>query len=292
MRDRSRASFTADAACAARAHGALHPDPRLRNPDWLAGKLLGMPFRVMMWPFIRRRFLVEYERRARGVYFHHQARTKHFDGVLLGEIDRGLSQVVILGAGFDSRAYRFADRLRGVRVFEVDHPATSAEKQRRVRARLGEGAGAHVSFVPVDFARDSLEARLAAAGFVLGVPTYFHWEGVAPYLRDEAVRAMLGFVARAGAGSSIVFDYLHRAALDGNDPEAKKQRDLAAKHGEPYQFAVDPGEVSVLFAGCGLSVVSNVGPAELTERYLIGSDGAPWGQTFPLFGVAHGRAAE
>src|SRR5262245_24984621 len=107
MRQRSRLPFTADASCAARAHGALYHDPGLRNPDSLAGRLVGMPFRAMLRRGARKRFLGWYEGRARGLYFLHQARTRHFDAILLDEIDRGLVQLVILGAGFDSRPYRF-----------------------------------------------------------------------------------------------------------------------------------------------------------------------------------------
>jgi methyltransferase (TIGR00027 family) len=290
MRDRSRASFTADAACAARAHGAMHPDVRLRNPDYLARTLVGMPFRVLLWPILRGRFVAEFERRAPGMYFHHQARTKHFDAILLGEIDRGVSQLVVLGAGFDSRAYRFADRLRGARVFEVDHPATSAEKQRRARKRLGADAVKHVTYLAVDFAREDLAARLAAAGFAREVTSYFQWEGVAMYLQPAAVDAMLAFVARAGRGSSITFDYLFRSALEGNTPDAIQHRELAARHGEPFQFGVDPDEVGTLFTRNGLSLASNVGAEEISARYLVGSDGRRWGQAFPLVGIAHGRA--
>jgi methyltransferase (TIGR00027 family) len=290
MRDRSRASFTADAACAARAHGSMHRDERLRNPDCLALALVGMPFRVLLWPVLRSRFVAEFERRAPGMYFYHQARTKHFDAIVLGEIERGISQLVVLGAGFDSRGYRFADRLRGVRVFEVDHPATSSEKQRRVRARLGADASRQVAYVAVDFSRDDLGARLAAASFTREAPTYFHWEGVAMYLPAAAVDAMLAFVARTGRGSSIALDYLFRGAIEGSDPDAIQHRELAARHGEPFQFGVDPDDVATLFRRNGLSLATNVGADELSARYLVGSDGRRWGKAFSLVGVAHGRA--
>jgi methyltransferase (TIGR00027 family) len=288
VRDRSRASFTADAACAARAHGALHPDPALRNPDHLAGRFVGMPFRAMLWPLFRRRFLYEYERRGPGVYFLHQARTKHLDAIFASELDAGASQVVVLGAGFDSRAYRFGDRLKQARVFEVDHPATSAEKRRRVRRLFGEEPR-HVTYIAVDFARDALGQRLAATGFAQRARTAFLWEGVSMYLTAPAVDAMLAFVAGAGAGSSIVFDYVWRSIFASTDSRAQKQLALAKSYGEPYQFGVDPDEVAPLVARNGLSLVSNVGGDELAQRYLIGSDGRPWGEHFPLIGIAHAR---
>jgi methyltransferase (TIGR00027 family) len=288
VRDRSRASFTADAACAARAHGALHPDPTLRNPDYLAGRFVGMPFRVMLWPLLRRRFMQEFDRRAAGVYVLHQARTKHIDAILASELDAGVAQVVVLGAGFDSRAYRFADRLKQARIFEVDHPATGAEKRRRVRRIFGEEPR-HVTYVAVDFARDDLGERLAASGFAKSARTMFLWEGVTAYLTAPAIDAMLTFVAGAGAGSSIVFDYVWRSMFASTDPRAKMQLALAESYGEPYQFGVEPDEVGALVARNGLSLVSNVNADELTQRYLIGSDGRPWGEHFPLISIAHAR---
>src|SRR5580704_4473024 len=105
MKDR-RSSSTAEASAAARAYGAMHDDPKLRGPDDMALRFLGPFFRFALLPGVRARFLPEFERRAEGVFFLHQARTKHIDARLLAEIERGARQVVLLGAGFDSRAYR------------------------------------------------------------------------------------------------------------------------------------------------------------------------------------------
>jgi methyltransferase (TIGR00027 family) len=288
VRDRSTGSFTADAACAARAHGAMQPDPALRNPDALASRLVGMPFRMMLWPLLRRRFVAAFEQRAPGVYFVHQARTKHLDAILLAELDAGASQLVVLGAGFDSRALRFAERLKGARVLEVDHPATSAEKQRRVTRAFGAAAGG-VRYVAADFTRDDLGAQLAAGGFARDARTVFLWEGGSMYLTASAVEAILAFVAKAAPGSALAVDYLWRSALERPDEPTKRNLAATAARGEPYLFGLDPDEVAPLFARHALSIVSNVGADVLATRYLTGSDGAVWGRPLPYVGIAHAR---
>lgn len=131
---------TSDGICLMRAVAAQEPDPELRCPDSLARTFVGdLPlarlcdskpgFRLARWIT---------ERRIPGAYWSEVARVKYFDELLLSEVARGVSQVVILGAGLDSRAYRFKDELANVSVFEVDHPVTSARKLDRVRAALGK----------------------------------------------------------------------------------------------------------------------------------------------------------
>jgi methyltransferase (TIGR00027 family) len=288
MKNRRRSSSTADASAAARAHGAMQADPKLRGPDDMAIRFVGPFFRIALLPGIRRGLIAEYERRAAGVFFHHQARTKHIDAVLAKELAAGAAEVVILGAGFDTRAYRFAPKLRDARVFEVDHPATSAVKQRRVRRVLG-AVPSHVTYVPVDFTKENLEERLGAAGYDPSKRTLFVWEGVTPYLDAAAVDATLAFVGRAPAGSSIVFDYLYASALTSTDAATKKHLDVAAKMGEPYQFGVDPGDLGPLLARHGLALEENLSAEDLGARYLVASDGSRWGTITPFLALAYAR---
>ena len=141
-------------------------------------------------------------------------RTRFIDEAMEAALAEGAGQVVILGSGFDARAYRL-ESARGARVFEVDEPATLAAKRERIEARLG-AMPAHVSLVAMDFERDDLAERLAAAGFAAGEPSFFIWEGVTGYLSAEAVDATLRELAALGApGSRVVFTYLDAEALAG-----------------------------------------------------------------------------
>src|SRR5258706_10300819 len=135
-------------------------------------------------------------------------RTRWIDDAIGAAQAAGLDQLLLLGAGFDARAYRLPG-IERVRVFEVDHPATQALK----RQVVGE-APAHVSYVPVDFTRDALPDALARAGLRAGLRTLVLWEGVSNYLDPPTVDATLRFAARAG--QQLLFTYVDRALIDGS----------------------------------------------------------------------------
>ncbi len=192
-----------------------------------------------------------------GVRTSGAARTLYIDRLLEAALAAGLRQVVVLGAGFDSRAWRLPAG-KDVRFFEVDHPDTQARKRGLLRA-LPAAAG--VTFVAVDFGRDSLAEKLAAAGFSLATPSFFLWEGVTNYLSAEAVDATLRYCASAAPGSRVVFTYIHRRALE--DPASfygteRIGASLAAA-GEKWTFGLDPATLAAYLAERGLSLLEDVG---------------------------------
>jgi len=196
-------------------------------------------------------------------------RTRYIDDTLTAALATGVEQVVILGAGFDSRAYRIPGIGR-TRVFEVDHPMTQAAKRTAVARQLG-ALPAHVTFVPIDFSTHTLDAVLPAAGFCPSVPTFFICEGVTHYLSAGDVDTLLRYVARsAPAGSEMVFTYIHRALLDGTTTFAGAGKTLATvrRSGEPYTFGFDPAELPDYLAARGLRLLEDVGASAYRERYL------------------------
>ena len=137
-------------------------------------------------------------------------RTAAIDKAVGEAIAGGAKQVVILGAGYDGRAWRMPE-LAGVRVFEVDHPATQGDKRAHI-AELPPAIGS-VSFVSIDFERESLDSVLERAGHERSVPTCWIWEGVVMYLTRDAMRATLASIAaRSASGSTLIVNYhtLHR----------------------------------------------------------------------------------
>jgi methyltransferase (TIGR00027 family) len=196
-------------------------------------------------------------------------RTRYIDDRLGEAIRRGVEQVVILGAGFDSRAYRIPGIARA-RVFEVDHPATQAEKRRRLGRRYPT-LPPHVTLVPVDFTTDTLDATLPSAGYRTDATTFVILEGVTHYLPAEAVDVVFRFVARSvAAGSQMVFTYIHRGALDGSVKFPRADQTLATVRslGEPYTFGFAPAELPSYLAARGLRLVEDVGASDYRERYL------------------------
>ena len=241
--------------------------------DPIAERLLPPRYRaVLVAKPLRDAAVAIIERLFPGHHHYVLVRTRYLDDFLAAQLDRRVEQLVILGAGFDSRAHRFADRLRGVTVFEVDHPATSRAKRDRIVAALG-AAAAPVSYVPVDFDRDTLGAALERAGYRAGVRTIFLWEGVTPYVSAAGVDATLELVRSSSApGSKIIFDYVLRAALEGtcelrgarNEVERMKRTD------EPFVSGIDAAEIEPFLAARGFRAVHDAGADELAQRYLHG----------------------
>jgi methyltransferase (TIGR00027 family) len=196
-------------------------------------------------------------------------RHRFIDEQLLSALDAGAEQVVVLGAGYDARAYRFADRLAGRPVFEVDLPATSRRKAGIVAAHPGRFADGTVIRVEIDFATESLSDRLVAAGFVPGAGTFTVWEGVSMYLDRGAVGATLDTLGElCGPGSAVAMDLWDGAG--GTGPLAPA-RQLVARSlrlvGEPVLFGVRPERVGDLFREHGFSVTGVLTGPELARRY-------------------------
>jgi methyltransferase (TIGR00027 family) len=174
----------------------------------------------------------------------------------------GAGQYVILGAGLDSFAYRspLAD---GMRVFEVDHPATQDAKRERAAAAALE-ARAMLRHVPVDFEKDDLVEALAKNGLDRTRPAFVSWLGVSVYLSRAAIGHALDEVATLGPGSEIVLDYMLPPEL--RDPAGQIYADgvgpVAAQRGEPWLSFFSPGEMAGLLREHGFAGVASVGQRE------------------------------
>jgi methyltransferase (TIGR00027 family) len=292
QRSRTRlAESTAEGAAALRAAGSGERDEAVRNPDHLARRLLAPRASLTTFaklPHSGRLVRAVAERRTPGSYYFEIARTRYMDEVVRAEIATGVGQFVLLGAGYDSRAYRMRE-LEGVAIFEVDHPITSGLKRKRLEAVFGE-VPAHVAYVEVDFTRDDLGERLAAAGYDATARTLFLLSGVAPYLPEEAARETLGWVARQAPGSSLVFDYLWSEALADPSPFYGLPELLrrVADIGEELRSGIPRGRTREYLAALGLELESDLGPEE-SERYLTGSDGRVIGRPYGFGGIAHAR---
>ena len=215
-------------------------------------------------------------------------RARFTDDRVLAAAERGVRQLVILGAGFDTFALRHPDR--GIAVFEVDLPASGALKRERMAA-AGIAVPEHLHFVEVDFERDQLDERLLAAGFDRHTPAFFSWMGVTYYLAPEAVTGTLVKVTGLSApGSELTFDYM-------NARECVPAAELALfdsllrfveKHGEPMITRFDPDSVAEqLGLTGGWDVLRHEFPAADPSPFLGGRKDLP--RVAPLFRMLHLR---
>lgn len=213
------------------------------------------------------------ELRGPGVNGYLVARERYIDDVLQNFLDEGLQQLVILGAGYDARAYRF--NLPGkVKTFEVDHPVTQADKLKKASRIFGKPPE-HVSYVPVDFNTQSLCERLLSAGYDPGLISLFIWQGVTMYLTPEGVAATLAFIAKNTApGSAVVFDYVYQSVLDGiqKHVEISNMRRYRFMTGERLTFGIPEGAVETYLQARGFQQVIDVSMAELKAIYFTGKN--------------------
>lgn len=196
-------------------------------------------------------------------------RSRYAEDRLAEAVAAGVVQYVVLGAGLDTFAYR--NPFAGLRVFEVDFPATQQWK----RGLLAEAAipiPASLTFVPLDFEHQTLAAGLADAGFDLSAPACFSWLGVVPYLTREAFRATVATIAALPGATQVSFDYalspetlssLRRLALG-----ALARRVAAA--GEPFKLFFRPEELDGELQNAGFRRVEQVDSQELNRRYFEG----------------------
>jgi len=276
-------SFAGIATSETRVIEMYYPEDKRLFKDQFSYKLL--PFgwklfvRLFYLPGVRGLVLSLRERRMPGSLGGILCRTRYIDDVLKRSLEEGIDQLVILGAGFDSRAYRI-EGTDQIKVFEVDLPGTRRMKQIRVEKVLG-AVPENVTLVGMNFDHQKLDDILKAAGFHKGKRTLFIWEGVTQYITAEAVNNTLEYVAKvSGVGSAIVFTYVRRRLIDGTDcPEwFLRFQSFARRVGSPLVFGLEPAELWQYLSDRGLKLIDDVGTAEYQERYLV-----PLGREISVF---------
>jgi len=268
---KGKPSATAEGNAALRAAEWLRPEDERVCYDQFARRFLGLRFGVVVRSRLLTRIALWYaERIIPGAADSLVARTRYIDDYLKQCIDDGIEQLVILGAGYDSRAYRFDELRPRVRVFEVDHPDTQQAKIQKVKRIFGS-LPSHVTYVGLDLDEKKLGEGLLKAGYRKDKKTLFIWEGVTVYLTPEAVDETLAFVAEnSGKGSSIIFDYAFQFALDAtsDSEEAKKWRKAYERRGEPPKFALKEDEVEEFLSKRGFYQVKSVSMESLENVYF------------------------
>ena len=270
-----KASRTAEGMAGFKAAESMKPEEERVYYDPLAKHFLGRLYgNIAKSRLLTKIALSYYERMYPGGYGYIITRTKYVDDYLKTCIDDGIEQLVIMGAGYDSRAYVFEGLKGRVKVFEVDHPATQKRKIEKLKEMLGS-LPTHVVFVPVDFNTEKLDKKLLESGYDKSLKTLFIWEGVTMYLTAEAVDETLAFVAaNSGAGSSIIFNYMDKSFANGTSgqKEAKRLRKTAQRTGEPLTFGIEAGAIEEYLSSRGFCQVVNVTGDYLRNTYFKGKN--------------------
>ena len=196
------------------------------------------------------------------------ARCRYAEDQLAAAIGRGATQYVIVGAGLDTYAYRNPNS--GVRIFEVDYPATQAWKRNRLDA-AGIQLPPSLTFVPTDFEEETLGSALERSGFQPAEISFFSWLGVSAYLSAEAALAAVAFMGSMPAASGVVFDYaVDRSTLD---PVGQLAMDgltsRVALADQPVRLSIDPGALAQMLGCAGFQEIEDLGSDDIDARYFL-----------------------
>ncbi|GCE08037.1 SAM-dependent methyltransferase [Dictyobacter aurantiacus] len=262
-------SNTALGAAMCRLIEQFQPEPIRLFYDPLVKDLLAAPFSMLMQLKSMRAYTIKQTDAVMpGLYGVQVCRTRYIDEAVEQALTQGIEQVVMLGAGLDTRPYRLAGMER-VRIFEIDLPAVQEPKKKRLLKHFGR-LPEHVTFVPIDFGKQSLDAALGATIFDLSRPTLFVWEGVTQYLTEKAVHQTLAFVGQSTPGSILVFTYVLRSLIErrSNVPGAQKLLERLDKGGSPWLFGLESSDVASYLAPFRLNLTADVGSADYQTSFL------------------------
>ena len=266
------ASITAENNALLRTHESLRPEKeRICNDTYAAWFLPGRLMDVVDRNQQIRQTVETWENRFPGIVNSILARTRFIDDCLEAAIGEGIRQLVILGAGYDTRVLRFGALRDKVAVFELDHLETQRIKLQRIQAQVGADLP-HVRFIPIDFSEDNLGEKLFAQGYDAQLKTFFIWEGVTYYLPGAAVDGTLAFIRRyAGRGSSVVFDYFPPSVAAGTTDlvEARALRDGLQTIGEAIVFGIAPDRIAEFLGQRGFRVTAHLTSTDYQARYFF-----------------------
>ena len=283
-----QASGTAMATAYLRALAAHDSRKEIRGQDNLAKIFLSEEQKKSLQNTAAREWIRQ-NKVALGAYEFMIARTAFFDQVVEHALEENIAQIVFLGAGYDSRPYRFEKLIQDTIIFELDTKPTQRRKQNCLR-RAHIHISKQIRFVPINFDTDKLADKLVEGGFSREKRTLYIGEGVTYYLSAAVVANMLTFVRENTApGSSICFDYaaVSNEALNGAEELRNHMRIQHAN--EPTKFGIRAREIDSFLAKTGFEIVEHLTADEMTNKYLPSDAGLDIGKVPSLFCLVRAR---
>lgn len=219
-------------------------------------------------PLVRKYLRYKIHKLLPGGFTSGVARTRYIDDLLKTTINKGVQQVIMLGAGFDTRSMRL-DFLKKIPVIEIDHPNTAKQKLGAIQSKLGY-LPPNVRFYQIDFNEQSLEDLANTRHFDMSIPTTFIWEGVSNYLSDQAVDNTFKFFSQFASGSYLIFTYVHQQVFEdpGSFFGAEKLLNDLAELEETWTFGFDPEELIDYCKRFHSTLVEDKGAVDYREMYM------------------------
>lgn len=279
-----KVSITAQGTCLMRATSYYEKDPQYKSEDFIASMIIPSFLKTIAKYNILRTILKRVLFKVPGIYEYVISRTKFIDDIC-NNLVPNIDQVLILGAGFDSRAIRFREQLKSAKVFELDAPVTQ-------KAKINQFMESHIdfppnlSFISIDFNKELLVEKLDEAGFQKKRTCLFLLEGLTYYLNQEAIDHTLHIISDyAATDSLLVFDYASASAVrqergNGDSKNEKHYRALA-KAGENPGFMLE-GKIQEFLKKYNFELIEEVNSAQLAERYFKKNDFESAAQKFRI----------
>lgn len=283
LRIEKRTSETAMFAAIHRHLAYKEEDPAFQGPDSLAKLFLPGKVRFFLsFKFMRNKIRKKLRKEVPGTYEYMTARTKHFDKLFFQALIENIPQIVLLGAGYDTRTIRFKDHIKDTKIFELDTPILQQQK-RNILNKSKIEVPDQLTNVPIFFNKESMTDLLPGAGYNSALQTLFLWEGVTYYLTEAAIKDTLSFIkVLSGPATNVAFDYFLKGVISGDKElygAMEIQREVR-KSGEPFHFGLDEGEINSFLSENGFEIISHYSPEEFEKKYLYDDQGTYFGRMY------------
>jgi methyltransferase (TIGR00027 family) len=270
----TKVSITAQGTCLMRAISYYENDKYYKSDDYIAPIIIPPFLKLLAKYNILRIILKKRFFKNPGLYEYLISRTKFIDETFKN-LTANIDQVLIFGAGFDSRAIRFKNELKNAKVFELDALVTQQAKIDRFKGKNIEFTS-NLKFVSLDFTKESLYQKLDEAGFQKNHTCLFLLEGLTYYLNQESIDSTLSIIRDYCAKDSmLVFDYASALAIRQenihDDPKIKEHYRFLAKAGEKPGFTFE-GQIQDFLAKYNFQLIDELDSIKLAERYFNEKD--------------------
>ncbi len=263
-----KSSRTAAFTCVCRASSFYEKIPYYKSNDYIAPRLLPRFFHPLI-KSKRIRSLLLKKIGPKGIYEYVIARTKVIDEIFLNAVLNNFDQIILFGAGFDSRGIRLIGTNEKIAIFELDVTTTISDKLKQYKKRKIDPG--KVLYVEIDFNTEKIEDKLKSIGFQYNKKTLYILEGITMYLNESAVNNDFKFITdSAGKGSEVVFDYIYQSVLEEKNLYYGEREiyQRVKKDGEGWTFGLLEGEIRNFLQDRGLELIKNWDSLKLQENYF------------------------
>jgi len=263
----NKSSRTAGFICMYRAASYLAKNGLYKSEDYIAPRLLPGPLKFLIkyklinfkWPFF-----------PKGIYEYVIARTKYLDNIFKESMENGMEQILLFGAGFDTRAVRFAGKNMKTKIFELDTLYTQTAKIEQFKKR-NISIPKNTIFIPMDFHVDSVSEKLESNGFNRNKTTLFIMEGIIQYLNKESVDKLFKLIYELSVpGSRAVFDYIYASVLRRENiyyGESNIYKKVNSAR-EPWLFGIEKGGMEAFVKNYHFNLIENLNSEDLEKMFF------------------------